>query len=218
MRREDGERIADERKRSPFLSLVDFQLRTRLPQNAARALARIGALNRLAEHRRDAQWKVEIVREPDDLFSKIDDAAELPLSAMNAIERLQADYGATGLSVGPHPMKLIRPQLAGIWRASDLNSEKNGTFVRIAGQVICRQRPGTAKGFVFVSLEDETGVANAIITPKLFERCRLLITEEPFLVIEGAMQNIDNVIHVKASRVSALHFRELALPDSHDFR
>jgi error-prone DNA polymerase len=137
---------------------------------------------------------------------------------MNPVERLRADYSGTGLSVGPHPMKLIRSQLPQIWRASDLAAERNGTLVKIAGQVICRQRPGTAKGFVFVSLEDETGVSNAIVTPQLFERCRLLITEEPFLMIEGVMQNVDNVIHVKARYVEALQFKELALPTSHDFR
>ena len=77
----------------------------------------------------------------------------------------------------------------------------NGTYLQIAGHVICRQRPGTAKGFVFVSLEDETGVANAIVVPQLFERHRLLITEESFLLIEGALQNFENVIHVKAQRI-----------------
>ena len=115
-------------------------------------------------------------------------------------------------------MKLIRSQLPEIWRAADLAAERSGTLVKIAGQVICRQRPGTAKGFVFVSLEDETGVSNAIVTPQLFERYRLLINEEPFLVVEGVMQNVENVIHVKARKIAALQFKELALPASHDFR
>lgn len=154
----------------------------------------------------------------DDLFSRVENLAPLPLVQMTSIERLRADYSGTGLSVGPHPMKLIRPHLPDIWRTSDLANEKNGVLVKIAGQVICRQRPGTAKGFVFVSLEDETGVSNAIVTPQLFERYRLLITEEPFLVIEGVMQNLENVIHVKARRIEALQFQELVLPASHDFR
>lgn len=218
MRREDGERIVAERQKAPFSSLVDFRLRTALPQIAARALAKIGALNGLAEHRRDAQWKVEVQRDENDLFSRVENEAALPLTAMNPVERLRADYSGTGLSVGAHPMKLIRPHLPDIWRASDLLEGQNGMAVRIAGQVICRQRPGTAKGFVFVSLEDETGVANAIVTPQLFEKCRLLITEEPFLIIEGVMQNSENVIHVKARRVEALRYSELALPASHDFR
>jgi error-prone DNA polymerase len=218
MRREDGERIVDERQKAPFASLVDFQLRTALPQRATRALAKIGALNGLAEHRRDAQWKVEISRDAEDLFARVEKEAPLPLVQMNPIERLRADYSGTGLSVGRHPMKLIRSQLPEIWRAADLPAERNGRSVKIAGQVICRQRPGTAKGFVFVSLEDETGVSNAIVTPQLFERYRLLITEEPFLIIAGKMQNVDNVIHVKARRIEALQFRELMLPASHDFR
>jgi error-prone DNA polymerase len=218
MRREDGERIVDERQKAPFASLVDFQLRTALPQTATRALAKIGALNGLAEHRRDAQWKIEVSRDAQDLFARVEKDSPLPLVQMNPVERLRADYSGTGLSVGPHPMKLIRSQLPEIWRAADLPAERNGTSVKIAGQVICRQRPGTAKGFVFVSLEDETGVSNAIVTPQLFERYRLLITEEPFLIIIGMMQNVDNVIHVKARRIEALQFKELMLPASHDFR
>ena len=113
-----------------------------------------------------------------------------------------------GLSVaaisttGPHPMKLLRQHLPNIWRATDLASARHGATVQIAGNVICRQRPGTAKGFVFVSLEDETGVSNAIVTPDLFERVRLLITEEPFLIIEGTVQNSENVVLIKARRRS----------------
>ena len=104
-----------------------------------------------------------------------------------------------------------------VWRASDLDQAKTGTPVRIAGLVICRQRPGTAKGFVFISLEDETGVANAIVTPRLFEKCRLLISEEPFLAIDGIVQNIDRVIHVKAVTIAPLQQPDSALPASHDF-
>ena len=83
--------------------------------------------------------------------------------------------------------------------------------------VICRQRPGSAKGFVFVSVEDETGVANAIVTPQLYEQCRLTIAEEAFLAIEGIVQNVERVLHVKAERVTPLAFSELTAPASHDF-
>ena len=117
-------------------------------------------------------------------------------------------------------MALVRQQLDDeqVWRASELNEAKTGTPLRIAGLVICRQRPGTAKGFVFVSLEDETGVSNAIITPQLFEKCRLLLSEEPFLVIDGIVQNVDHVVHVKAVSVKPLqHQPDAALPPSHDF-
>src|SRR5205814_785654 len=97
-----------------------------------------------------------------------------------------------------------RAQLPDIWRAIDLAQAKHGSIVRIAGNVICRQRPGTAKGFVFISLEDETGVSNAIVTPDLFEETRLLVTEEPFLVIEGEVQNTDTIGVENSRLVDAL--------------
>jgi error-prone DNA polymerase len=99
---------------------------------------------------------------------------------MTPIERVQADYTGMNLSTGTHPMALVRSQLKNIWRAADLRKAQNGQIVRIAGHVICRQRPGTAKGFVFISLEDEAGVSNAIVAPPLFEKLRLVITQESF--------------------------------------
>jgi error-prone DNA polymerase len=216
----DGQRIVAERQRAPFASLADFQLRTGLAKPALRPLAQLGALNGLAGHRRDAQWQVEVRRAPDDLFAQASAPAFLPLAPMSPAERTQADYHATGLTTGPHPMAAIRakfPGAADLWRAAELTQARTGTLLRIAGLVICRQRPGTAKGFVFVSLEDETGVANAIITPQLFEQCRLLLSEEPFLIIEGVVQNIDRVIHVKARSVAPLPAAELSAPASHDF-
>ena len=92
---------------------------------------------------------------------------------MTMPERVKADYEAMNLTTGPHPMKLLRENLPNVWRAADLAQAKHGSIVQIAGNVICRQRPGTAKGFVFISLEDETGVSNAIVDPNLFERFRL---------------------------------------------
>ena len=143
---------------------------------------------------------------------------ESPLAPMTLPERVQADYAGMNLTTGPHPMKLLREQLPDVWRASDLGAARDGMTVQIAGNVICRQRPGTAKGFVFVSLEDETGVANAIVTPDLFERIRLVITEEPFLVIAGEVQNTDNVVLVKARQIWPLAHAQLGGSESHDFR
>jgi error-prone DNA polymerase len=140
-----------------------------------------------------------------------------PLLPMTMPERVKADYDAMNLTTGPHPMKLLRQHLPNIWRATDLPSARHGATVQIAGNVICRQRPGTAKGFVFISLEDETGVSNAIVTPDLFERVRLLITEEPFLVIEGQVQNSENVVLIKAREIRALAHEQLVGTDSHDF-
>jgi error-prone DNA polymerase len=140
-----------------------------------------------------------------------------PLPRMTLPERVSADYEVMDLTTGPHPMKLVRAQLPEVWRAIDLAQAKHGSTVRIAGNVICRQRPGTAKGFVFISLEDETGVSNAIVTPDLFEETRLLITEEPFLAIEGEVQNTDNVVLIKAQKIFPLIREGLVGSDSHDF-
>ncbi len=171
-------------------------------------------------HRRDALWQVErAVRGSGPLLEKLPEPdAPSPLKPMNSEERLVADFHGIGLTVGPHPMAYRRDWLnaMGIRRASELRDIPNGKRLRIGGCVITRQRPGTAKGFVFVSLEDETGVANAIITPDLFHQNRLLLTSERFLAIEGILQNQDNVISVKAERVLPL-FVTKAETVSHDF-
>jgi error-prone DNA polymerase len=171
-------------------------------------------------HRRDALWQVErAVRGSGPLLEKLPEPdLPSPLKPMNHEERLVADFHGTGLTVGPHPMAYRRDWLKamGIRRAIDLRDIPSGKRLRIGGCVIVRQRPGTAKGFVFVSLEDETGVANAIIAPDLFHRNRLLLASERFLAIEGILQNQDNVISVKAERVLPL-FVTKAETVSHDF-
>jgi error-prone DNA polymerase len=175
---------------------------------------------KLPFHRRDALWQVaRAARAPGPLLAAIPERdAPSPLARMSDDERLVADFAGTGLTVGPHPMAYRRAQLKalGVKRAIELAEIPNGRFVRAAGCVIARQRPGTASGFVFLSLEDETGIANAIITPDLFERHRLLLVSEKFLLIEGRLQHQDNVISVKAERVLPLHVTN-AEPRSHDF-
>ena len=140
-----------------------------------------------------------------------------PLKPMTMPERVNADYATMNLTTGPHPMKLLRDGLPNIWCATDLVHAKHGSTVQIAGNVICRQRPGTAKGFVFISLEDETGVSNAIVDPNLFERYRLLITEEAFLLIEGEVQNSDDVVLIKTRDIRPLAHEQLIGSESHDF-
>ncbi|MCU1301232.1 MAG: polymerase alpha subunit [Candidatus Sulfotelmatobacter sp.] len=171
-------------------------------------------------HRRDALWQVErAVRGSGPLLEKLPELdSPSPLKPMNHEERLVADFHGTGLTVGPHPMAYRRDWLnaMGIRRAIDLRDIPSGKRLRIGGCVIVRQRPGTAKGFVFLSLEDETGVANAIVTPDLFHRNRLLLASERFLAIEGILQNQDNVISVKAERILPL-FVTKAETVSHDF-
>ena len=171
-------------------------------------------------HRRDALWQVErAVRASGPLLeSQPEPDSPSPLQPMNHEERLVADFHGTGLTVGPHPMAYRRAWLnaMGIRRAIELRDMPNGKRLRIGGCVITRQRPGTAKGFVFISLEDETGVANAIITPDLFHQNRLLLASERFLAIEGILQHQDNVISVRAERVQPL-FVTKAETVSHDF-
>jgi len=171
-------------------------------------------------HRRDALWQVEAaVRPSGPLLEQHAEPDECsPLTPMNHEERLVADFHGTGLTVGPHPMAYKRAWLngMGIRRASELRDLPTGKRIRIGGCVITRQRPGTAKGFVFLSLEDETGVANAIVRPDLFHENRLLLTSERFLAVEGILQNQDNVISVRAERVQPL-FVTKAETSSHDF-
>jgi error-prone DNA polymerase len=140
-----------------------------------------------------------------------------PLAPMSLAERLRADFTGLELTAGTHPMALIRPNLPDVLRATDLPLVKDGERVTVAGSVICRQRPGTAKGFVFISLEDETGIANVIVIPQLFEARRLVITQEPALRIVGKLQNLHGVIHVKAEKIEALAAAALPAQASHDF-
>jgi error-prone DNA polymerase len=171
-------------------------------------------------HRRDALWQVErAVRYSGPLLEELPEPdSPSPLQPMNNEERLVADFRGTGMTVGPHPMSYRREHMRRLQvrTASELAKLRNGQRVRVAGCVIVRQRPGTAKGFVFLSLEDETGVANAIITPDMFQKNRLLLVSEKFVMIEGTLQNQDNVISVKAERILPLHVTE-AQTVSHDF-
>jgi len=218
LRKEHGEALVSERESRAFESLDDLKRRVELTKEELRTLAELGALNCFAEHRRSAMWKVE-EEPPAPLFDRHRSTSlgVTPLRSMSMPERVKADYTTMNLTTGPHPMKLLRSQLTEIWRACDLRSARHGSTIQIAGNVICRQRPGTAKGFVFISLEDETGVSNAIVTPDLFERMRLLITEEPFLVIEGQVQNTDNVVLIKAETIRPLAHEQLIGSESHDF-
>ena len=210
----------------PFRSIDDLALRVpELNRKDLVLLAQIGALNSLGDvaHRRDALWQVEQAGRPvGPLLRKSalseQRSARMPLNKMTTDERLAADYSGTGLTCGPHPITWHRDALRrrGYLSADDLTRNLSNTFVRIAGCVIARQRPGTAKGFVFLSLEDETGIANIIITPDLFERERVAVTRSRFLDIEGALQIQNSVIHVKAHRIRTIDITSADMR-SHDF-
>jgi error-prone DNA polymerase len=137
---------------------------------------------------------------------------------MNEAERLVADYAGLGLTAGRHPMALRRDELAmrGVLRAADLPAARPGRRVRVAGMVITRQRPGTAKGFVFLTLEDETGIANIIVRPDLFARDRLVIVEEPFLIVDGVLQSQDGVTSIRAEQVHGMTGVDINF-NAHDF-
>jgi error-prone DNA polymerase len=213
-----------------FTSIEQMVQRTGLRRDELTTLADIGALNAFTNERRSALWQVErAVRPAGEMFKPHEDThsveadlqvrlrADSPLKPMNADERLQADYAGMGLTIGPHPMAMRRDELAlrGVLRAADLPGAKDGRRVRVAGMVITRQRPGTAKGFVFLTLEDETGISNVIIRPDLFDKQRQVVVRQPFLLVDGVLQHQDGVLSVRAERVEG--FSGGAAVDAHDF-
>jgi error-prone DNA polymerase len=137
---------------------------------------------------------------------------------MSLRERIDADFRTTGLTAGRHPMALLRPHHPDLWTAAELKTVRNNTRIRTGGAVICRQRPGTAHGTLFLSLEDETGVSNVVVSAAMFERHRLRIIEEPCLIIEGIAQIHETVLHIRALAIEPLLTRELPVGPSHDFR
>jgi error-prone DNA polymerase len=226
LREEAAQAIVRARNSGDFISINDMAQRVpELHRDELMRLAEAGALNWItspSSHRRTALWEASRAAKPSGpLFAPMTSTAELdsPLAAMNHQERLSADFHRTGLTLGPHPMAYQRSNLRsqGISTAAQLYRVHPGEQTRIAGCVICRQRPGTAKGFVFLSLEDETGIANAIVPPDLFSKERTVLTQEPFLVVEGKLEKQDHVIMVKADRVWPLAAYSIPAM-SHDFR
>jgi error-prone DNA polymerase len=213
------------RAQAPFASIQDLVNRVpELRKDELRKLSEIGALNFITAaptHRRAALWDSELAMRPTGpLFSHNPQptTSHAPLAAMSASERLNSDFRGTHLTIGKHPMAFHRAKLdaLGVTPASQLKFVRNGRVVRIAGCIICRQRPGTAKGLLFLSIEDETGVSNAVVMPDVFDRERKTILNNSYLVIDGEMQNVDNVYTVRAAHFEPLEVAEEAVP-SHDF-
>ncbi|HJX85399.1 MAG TPA: error-prone DNA polymerase, partial [Candidatus Angelobacter sp.] len=223
LRQEAAAAIVERRQMRAFQTINELKFRVpELREAELSTLAEIGALNQLngGTHRRDALWQVaRAARDTGPLLRELeDDYADSPLVRMTIEERLIADYAGMGLTTGRHPMSYRRVELNAmkVTRAIDLPNKRNGTFVRIAGNVIVKQRPGTAKGLLFISLEDETGISRAVVMPDTFEKYRLPIMRDNYLLIEGELQNIDSVITVKAGRISPLEI-SAATARSHDF-
>ena len=223
LREEHAVELVQERSHAPFRSLVDLRTRVKFSKDKWRALARLGALNCVCGHRRAALWEVEReLPQEADLFSRYDPpshfgASTSPLQPMNAVERMQADYRTQRLTTGPHPMKLMRAALPDVWRAQDVPLAAHGDTITVAGVVGRRQRPGTAKGFVFIGLEDESGIANVIVSPGLFERTRLTVTMESFLRITGRVQTRRGLPLVRAEHIERLNVPVLENMASRDF-
>jgi len=230
LRERAGQALVTARATRVFASARDLAARVGLTREEMATLATIGALSPLGGTRRANLWTVA-EQDPGPLFAPSDAPTEIdagpdvasahapsPLREMTPEQRLTADYAGTGVTLGPHPMALRRAALAarGVTRAIDLARGDDGARVRVAGSVIVRQRPGTAKGFVFLSLEDETGIANVIVTPGLFARRRLPLVSEPFLLVEGILQMQDGAVSVRAGRVEPLPRLAHVVP-SHDF-
>ncbi|MCX8072345.1 MAG: error-prone DNA polymerase [Candidatus Binatia bacterium] len=211
LRAEAGERIVRERETKPFASLEDFVHRCALRESELATLAEIGALAAFGHTRRSALWQAAAVaRGP--LFAAAteqdhnNEVEPSPLPEMLPVERTLADLKGSGVTVGPHLMAHWRAQLEarGFVPARTLPHCHHGQWVKVAGHVIVRQRPGTAKGFCFLTLEDETGLANVVLTPAFFERHRTLLLTAPLLEVEGYLQHVDGVIHVRAQRLHRL--------------
>ena len=223
MRQEVAEAIVRERAIAQFTSIDDLMRRVpALRTNELTMLAQIGALNTLAGsealisgqklqvkgHRRDALWQAAAAAQPNGpLLQPIaNEVAPSPLEIMTDHERLVADYHGTGVTVGRHPMSYRRAMLdqIGALRAADLAHAPNGKRVRYAGCVIVRQRPGTARGLIFMSVEDETGIANVIVMPDVYEANRLTVVGARFIFVEGVLQNVDKVVHLRAETIEQL--------------
>jgi error-prone DNA polymerase len=218
LRRDAAERLAAAR---PLGSVAEAAQAGRLGRDEVETLAHAGAFAAFALTRREALWQASAVeRDPASLLARVRSAPRgAPLADMTAIEETAADYATTGLTTGPHVMAHLRPALAadGVVAARDLRRLQDGTPVRVAGHVIVRQRPGTAKGMCFLTLEDETGTANAFLTPPLYERFRVLLNTSPLVAVAGRLERRDDVTHVRVREVWRLAAAP-ELPDGHDYR
>ncbi|MGH7786267.1 MAG: error-prone DNA polymerase [Candidatus Binatia bacterium] len=249
LREEVAARIEIVRTEAAFVSVDDVAVRAALRDDELQALAHVGAFAPFGITRREALWQAAAVSR-DPLFSgaptrrepgRVKRSEASPLPPMSLQERTLADYKGSGLTAGPHLMKYLRAEMdvQGVIPARDLARQRDGSWAKAAGLVIVRQRPGSAKGFCFLTLEDETGLANAVVTPDMFQRHRAVIHTASLLMVEGPLQIQDGVIHIRARRFTPLALPQQtitqsgsgyrmrvtpeedeapALPKSHDFR
>jgi len=222
LRKEAGLRIEAEQLAGSFVDVKDFQRRCRLRENELNVLAELGAFGSLGLRRRQALWQVSSLDTSNKgLLARLplaDDKS--PLREMSARERTTADYRGSGMTVGPHPITHLRPQLqkAGVLPAASLDKCRDGNWVKVAGQVIIRQRPPTAKGMCFVTLEDESGFVNVVITPDLYEKNRLTVIMSSALLVAGHLERRDGVTHLRGKEFESLDEESDQTIPSRDFR
>lgn len=221
LREVEGEAISRERARRMFTSVEDFSARTQLSKRATRALALAGAFRGLTTHRHAAYWKALGIDRLPGMLAAIPQREGMPLlPAPTEREEILTDYRQLGFSTGRHLMALLRPRLQreGIRTRRELEAARNGEIVRVGGLVTHLQRPGTASGVVFASLEDETGINNIIIWPGVFEAQRHVILQANLMVVTGALQSQDGVTHVVAEKIENYSHWVAAVPrNSRDF-
>jgi len=236
LREETGLRIEHERLARRFASIAEFTARTAPNKRELDAIAYAGAFAAFGLTRREALWQAAAIeRDPSSLLAGaapsteewvvendaangVTEDARVALPKMRPIEETLADYATAGVTAGPHLMAHLRTRLRsrGILSAAELANAQDGKWVRAAGSVIVRQRPGTAKGFLFITLEDETGISNVIVTPDLFQANRTVLHRASLLMVEGPLQKQQGVIHVRGRRFRELRLRGI-VPPSHDF-
>jgi error-prone DNA polymerase len=198
--------LREARGAGPFRSVEEVVARSGLGPPELRVLAEAGAFENLWPGRRDALWEV-LRQSRGDAGPLARRPAGRPhrLPRMSDFERVLADYRTTGLSPGAHPVSFLRSELTrrGVLSARALEERRNGERVRVAGLVICRQRPGTAKGVMFITLEDETGFANFVVMPDLRDRLRVVL-RAPLMVVDGIVEREGAVINVLVRGAEAI--------------
>ena len=219
LRQATGEAIESAQAERPFASVEELARRCALRPGDLDLLAHAGALAAFGRTRREAIWQVaKVARKPGPLFEEVPVDDPSPLPEMTPIEETRADYQSTEMTTGPHMLAHLREGLRRkrVLAAADLAKRPDGERVTAAGAVIVRQRPGTAKGFVFLTLEDETGMLQAIVRPDLFREQRAVVVGSGALVVRGTLQKQDGTLSVRAERFWTIPDYE-RLP-SHDFR
>lgn len=221
---EEGARALEEERRrnGVFRSLSDFVWRVGLKREPIENLIQVGAFDQFGLNRRELLWQLGLLYRPSNGLLALPLPVEqdmVALPEMTDWERMAADYGILALSPHYHPMGLMRPHLhKGIVSTAHLERLSDGTQVEVAGLVVCRQQPMTAKGFVFLLLEDEFGMANVVVKPQLYERYRSLVRAEPFVLVSGELQRRDGTTNVIAGALGALPIRPpLRTPQAHNF-